>query len=88
MRESVVDRVMVDDAGWEGTICPKPCGNRHGKDWRMGLGRARTERTARRGLAARFGATGRDTIAARAEDMTAEAILLGGEVGATGRDLL
>ena len=58
------------------------------KDWRMGLGRARTERRARRGLAARFGATGRDTIAARAEDMTAEAILLGGEVGATGRDLL
>jgi len=52
------------------------------------LGRARTERTARRGLAARLGATGRDTIAARAEDMTAEAILLGGEVGATGRDLL
>ena len=38
----------------------------------MGLGRARTERRARRGLAARFGATGRDTIAARAEDMTAE----------------
>ena len=68
--------------------CPKPCGNRHGKDWRMGLGRARTERRARRGLAARFGATKRDTIAARAEDMTAEAILLGGEVGATGRDLL
>jgi len=54
----------------------------------MGLGRARTERRARRGLAPRFGATGRDTIAARAEDMTAEAILLGGEVGATGRDLL
>jgi hypothetical protein len=39
-------------------------------------------------LAPRLGATGRDTIAARAEDMTAEAILLGGEVGATGRDLL
>ena len=39
-------------------------------------------------MAPRFGATGRDTIAARAEAMTAEAILLGGEVGATGRDLL